>query len=165
MILVILCISMIQVGLMPYFSFGQAVGNLILIMMIIFIFKREYEKAILWALVGGFILDISQGIIGPYTVSFLINFFILYFVQEKILQVNSFIFVLATVLIASILLDMFYLLIIFIIGEKIGFLIFWPIILKQAAVNTLLAGVIYSIYYYFDKRLFPKSEIKLPEVS
>lgn len=160
----IIIMALVQVCIMPYFSFGQAIGNLILVFIIILIFKGEYFKALLWAIIGGFVLDLSLGIgIGIYIVPLVIVAVGLWIFQEKILQANIYIFVLATTLIASIILDIFTILMLYIYRQDLAIFSFWPIILKQAAINTVLLAVIYPIYYYFENRFYPETKIKLPE--
>jgi rod shape-determining protein MreD len=148
---------------MPYFSLDQAIGNIILIALIIFILRKEYFKAFIWALLAGFCLDISLGIgIGPYFISFLVILIILYFSQEKIFSENLYVFALPTIFIASIIFDIFLILIIKLVGQEVTLGVFWTLILKQAAYNTILLAVIYPIYYYIEGKLFPQPNIKLP---
>jgi hypothetical protein len=151
---------------MPYFSFGQAIGNLILIFVIILVFKQEYQKALLWVLIGGLILDLSLGIgIGISIVPLSIVFIGLWFFQDKILRSDIYIFVLAATLIASILLDILTILVFHFFGQNLYLFSFWGVLLKQAAMNTLILAIIYPLYHYFENRFYPETKIKLPEGS
>jgi rod shape-determining protein MreD len=157
-------VCFIQIAIMPYLSIGLAVGNLILVALIIFLFRKEYLKAVSWAFFGGFFMDISLGIgLGPYLVSFLGILIILYFLQEKIFSENLYIFAIATIFLSSIIFDIFFIVLAKMIGQEIALSVFWTLILKQAVYNTVLLAIIYPIYYYLQKKLFLQSEIKLPK--
>ena len=160
---IIFLVSSMQALILPYLSFGQAIGNIILVVLVIFIFRKEYLKAFYWALIAGVILDLSLGVgFGPYLVSYLLIFSIVYFWQEKILSENIYLFAIITVFIASIIFDIVFIVTAKWIGQNLSLSIFWTLILKQAAYNTILLAIVYPIYYYFEKRLFSHSEIKLP---
>jgi len=166
LVFLIILVSLLQVAIMPYFSFGQAIGNLILIFLIIFIFKKEYQKALIWVIVGGFILDLSLGIgFGIYIIPLAIIFVALFIFQEKILEIDIYIFILGATLVASILLDILTILMLYVYRQDLVIFSFWGILLKQAAINTIIMAIIYPIYYYFENKFYPERKIKLPESS
>ena len=159
-----IAVSLVQVSLMPYLSISFAIGNLVLIFMIIFIFKKNYILALIWAIVGGIILDISFGMgFGPYLASLLVVCLVFCYAYERFFQSNLFIFVLVAVLFSSIFLDILFTLMVMVMGSEIEIVFLWSIILKQAAYNTILAAIIYSVYYYFENRVYPQNKIKLPD--
>lgn len=164
LILSIILTALLQIAVMPYFSFSQAIGNLILIMVIIFIFKQEYLKALLWVVVGGFILDLSLGIgFGINIISLGVIFGAVLILQKRILGADIFIYFLGMVICASLIFDLVSVGMLNLFQQNLPLFYLWPIILGQAVYNTILAAVVYLSYYYFEKRFYPEKRIKLPE--
>lgn len=56
-ILLIYLVALISVTILPKLSIFSVMPNLILILALLFVFQREFNRGLLWALLGGLFLD------------------------------------------------------------------------------------------------------------
>lgn len=88
-ILLIFFISFFQVTFSPKIALFSSLPNFILIFAILDVFQKDFKKAILWALLGGFLLDIFSSnpflnMISLFLIVFLAHsIFLRYFEREN----------------------------------------------------------------------------------
>lgn len=164
LVLGMLLATIVQADLLPYLSIDQAVLNIILILSILFIFQKRNLFAFYLSLLAGVILDINFGIgFGPYLISYLIIFGLVYLVQNMLLKEEAFVFFVAAVLFGTIVFDASLIAIVNIAGYSVSLLQFWQVILKEMAFNVSVSIFIFALFNYYLKNKFPSSEIKLSE--
>lgn len=162
--LTILLATIVQADLLPYLSIDQAVLNIVLILIILLIFQKKSLIAFYLSLFAGIILDINFGIgFGPYILSYLIIFSLVYLIQNLLLREEAFVFFIAAVLLGTIIFDASLIVIVNLLGYSVSLLHFWQVILKEIAFNVSASIVIFGLFSYYLKNQSPSSEIRLSE--
>ena len=103
-ILVIFGLVVVELALVNKLAFYSAIPNIIIIIAIIFTLRGKFDEAVLFALIGGFLLDLASPLRFGYYVLFglliisLIHFFVLKFTPAPNLTMMFIIFCLSFIL-------------------------------------------------------------------
>lgn len=144
-LLLIILIFVIQIAIVPNITISSAFPNILLISAVVLLLNFEFDKALIWAGIGGIMMDIYSPLhFGVYTFGFLIIWFIANFIFKRYISEQLFPIVIVSFFIA-------YLLVEFIpfITKNGSYMIYF-----SSAVYTAILGTIiyYLLTHKFEKR-------------
>lgn len=148
-IIFILIAAIASIAILPYFKIFGAIPNLTFLIMLSFLYLSEEKIALLWAALGGILLDLFLPTrFGLMTISFLFLYIINLFLLKRFFHTASLLLAILAVFINSIILNLF-----------LGFLLEGQMFI--AAVNSIYdTAVGFIIYYIFYKASSRKEAIK-----
>lgn len=148
--IVLIIIAVIwQFTVMPKIAINGAFPNIILVVMLALIFIKKSEQSLLWAVLGGILLDIfSAGYFGVFTATLIIIHLIFRIICRKVFASPPLYIAALLFFIASLLFDAYW------VVEYRQ----WTIYFYQTIYNTLVGCLIYYFIGYYNK---PKEGIKI----
>ncbi|MFC1686349.1 rod shape-determining protein MreD [Patescibacteria group bacterium] len=91
--IILLLAGILQISFLPHLTVLNIVPNLVLALLIIWAFSRPPEQSIIWAIMGGLILDIfSASTFGIFTLLCILITFLVSFVKKNFIGDVNFIF-------------------------------------------------------------------------
>jgi len=156
--LVIVLVAIIQTTVMHYFSIKLGMVNLLLVILIIMLFLRHFESALIWAAFGGLILDLlSSTPVGVYFFGFIIIYFGLaaFF---KTFEFEEFIVLLIIMIVVSVFFDLFSWAYIGLWGVRLPIRDFSNIIIFDTLLNTISICILYPILISINKFFSAKKQ-------
>ena len=148
-ILLIFLAAILQISLFPKISIFSALPNLIFLATMILIFTNREDEALIWAGLGGILLDLFSPVrFGIFLFPLLVIYFLTSILVKRIFTDPNLIIAASFFFLGSIFFDILW---IFINPQ-------WQIILINAIYNTIV-GII--IYWLLRERLKPKEFVKI----
>lgn len=148
-IIFVFLVAIFQVTFLPKIALFFALPNFILILAILSVFQKDFKKALLWALFGGFLLDIFSpnpflNMLSLFLVVFLAQFiFLRYFERENIYLFLAYCFF------GSLLNDFFLILLSNLTKFKMNLEL--KMLFLDALYTTFFGFIFYLIYKYLEK--------------
>ncbi|PIP28430.1 MAG: rod shape-determining protein MreD [Candidatus Moranbacteria bacterium CG23_combo_of_CG06-09_8_20_14_all_35_22] len=157
--LVIFFAVFLQISFFPRIAFQGIVPDIILVLIILWSFRKKFEDIWPWAIFSGIILDVAMlGKIGINTISFLILSFATSFLQERffIAQRTGSFFIALAIVVGGTFLNELMISVLVDFSTKL----FLENIILKIVVNVIVAVFLYWLIAKF-KKFFGISESKL----
>ncbi len=147
-------VAVLQSALLPHARLWGVFPNLMLVVVVSWSLLRGADQGMVWAFVGGLLLDLlSGGPTGAGTLSLMAVAFLAGIGEVNVFRTHL-ILPLATVLLASLLYGALMLLVLQLTGRPVdwaGSLV--TTVVPSAIVNTLLTPLVYGIVYWLHRLL------------
>ncbi len=140
-ILLILLVFFIEVAIAPNLGIYSVFPSTMLIAIMFYLLNFKYEEALLWAGIGGILMDLYSPLhFGVYTFSYLVVYFISYLVFTKFISEQAFFVVIPS----------------FFIGYLLAEII--PFMIEHGSYSIYFASALYTailgtfVFYIFTNR-------------